>query len=81
MRRLGAHEARTHLSRLLNEVERGESFAITRHGREVARLVPVSSSSSKVTLETAIDGLRTFREGRPLGPSTIWQLIAEGRRK
>jgi prevent-host-death family protein len=40
MRRVNVQEARTHLSRLLAEVERGEPIAITRAGRVIARLVP-----------------------------------------
>lgn len=36
------HEAKTHLSRLLQRVESsGESIVITRSGKPVARLVPV----------------------------------------
>lgn len=42
MKRIGAYEAKTHLPRLLEEVERGERFVITRHGRAVAELAPVS---------------------------------------
>ena len=38
---IGAYEAKTHLPRLLNRIARGESLTITRHGRPVARLVPV----------------------------------------
>ena len=38
---IGAYEAKTHLPRLLDEVERGKAVVITRHGRPVARLVPV----------------------------------------
>ena len=38
---IGAHEARTNLPLLLDRVVRGESLIITRHGRPVARLVPV----------------------------------------
>lgn len=37
---VGVHEAKTHLSRLLLDVERGEEVVITRRGEEVARLVP-----------------------------------------
>ena len=33
-------EAKTHLPRLLDEVERGETLIITRHGRRIARIVP-----------------------------------------
>ena len=41
MESIGAYEAKTHLPRLLERVIRGESLTITRHGRPVARLVPV----------------------------------------
>ena len=37
---VGVHEAKTHLSRLLLDVQRGEEVVITRRGKEVARLVP-----------------------------------------
>jgi prevent-host-death family protein len=40
MREIQAIEAKTHLAQLLSAVERGESFAITRHGRPIAHLVP-----------------------------------------
>lgn len=38
---VGVHEAKTHLSRLLERVSAGEEITITRRGEEVARLVPV----------------------------------------
>lgn len=41
METIGAYEAKTHLPRLLDRIARGESLTITRHGRPVARLVPV----------------------------------------
>ena len=34
------HEAKTHLSRLIERVESGEEITIARAGRPVARLVP-----------------------------------------
>jgi prevent-host-death family protein len=34
------HEAKTHLSRLVERVERGDEIVIARAGRPVARLVP-----------------------------------------
>ena len=43
MRAIQATEAKAHLSQLLTAVERGESFAITRHGRAIAQLVPAAS--------------------------------------
>ena len=38
---VGAFEAKTYLAALLGRVEGGESITITKHGRPVARLVPV----------------------------------------
>lgn len=40
MKRVQVVEAKAHFSALLAAVEAGESIAITRHGRVVARLVP-----------------------------------------
>ena len=37
---VGAFEAKTHLSELLQRVEHGEHITITKHGRGVARLIP-----------------------------------------
>lgn len=40
----GAFAAKTHLAELLVRAEAGESITITKHGRPVARLVPVGES-------------------------------------
>lgn len=44
MTTIGAFEAKTKLSELLDRVERGEEIVITRHGKPAARLVPPASS-------------------------------------
>jgi prevent-host-death family protein len=41
MKTVTTHEAKTHLSRLLTEVEAGEEMVIYRGSRPAARLVPV----------------------------------------
>ena len=38
MKTVGIFDAKTHLSALVEQVERGEEVTITRHGRAVARL-------------------------------------------
>ncbi|HEX3905314.1 MAG TPA: type II toxin-antitoxin system Phd/YefM family antitoxin [Solirubrobacterales bacterium] len=40
MKAVNVHEAKTHFSRLLARVERGEEILIARAGQPVARLVP-----------------------------------------
>ena len=47
MDRIGAYEAKTHLPRLLDRVAQGESLTITRHGKPVARLVPVTDDRER----------------------------------
>lgn len=41
---INVHEAKTHLSKLLERVEAGESITIARAGRPVAELVPLRKS-------------------------------------
>jgi prevent-host-death family protein len=43
--------AKAHLSELLNTVESGEEVTITRHGRPVARMVPVSPLKQSMPLQ------------------------------
>jgi prevent-host-death family protein len=43
MKVVNVHAAKTQLSRLLKEVERGEEVTIARDGKPVARLVPVEA--------------------------------------
>ena len=78
MKQIGVYEAKTHLPRLLDEVARGESITITRHGRPVARLVPVVGRRRSV--REAIEAIEAFRQGHTLGDLTIRELIEEGRR-
>ena len=44
MNTIGAFEAKTHFSQLLARVAHGETFAITRHGELIARLIPVGKT-------------------------------------
>ncbi|HEX5079787.1 MAG TPA: type II toxin-antitoxin system Phd/YefM family antitoxin [Geminicoccaceae bacterium] len=41
------YAAKTHLSRLIDRVNAGEEVVITRHGRAVARLVPVQDKPKR----------------------------------
>jgi prevent-host-death family protein len=46
IREVGAFEAKTHLSQLLDAVEAGERIVITRHGKPVAELSPPPKKKS-----------------------------------
>jgi prevent-host-death family protein len=83
---VGAFEAKTHLSALLERAEKGESITITKHGRPVARLVPVSGRPlpRKLTDEeraAIIENLRRVREelGAKMSTDEIVALVRSGR--
>ncbi len=47
MPQVNIHEAKTNLSRLIDDVEHGEEIIITRHDRPVAKLVVFSSKMTR----------------------------------
>ena len=79
MKRVGSYEAKTHLPRLLDEVEAGEVITITKHGRVVAVLSPARPERSAAV--AAAEALRMFRRGHRLRGVRIKDLINEGRRR
>jgi prevent-host-death family protein len=60
MSEIGAYDAKTHLPRLLDSVEKGERFVITRHGRPVAELVPYVGRDAE-RVRSTIAAMRAFR--------------------
>ncbi len=79
MRSIGAYEAKTNLSRLLEEVAQGETITITRNGIPVAVLTPASGARA-FTPQDAIAIIRRSRTNRSLDGVTVRELIDEGRR-
>ena len=45
MRQVNIHQAKTHLSQLLEDVARGEEIVIAKAGKPIARLVAVTTTS------------------------------------
>jgi len=77
---VGAYEAKTHLSELLEKVEGGEEIIITKHGTPVAKLVPVKKEASTGQRAAAIGRIQKLSTGLSLAGLKIKDLIAEGRR-
>lgn len=77
MTTIGAHDAKTHLARLLDEAEAGGVFVITKHGRPVARLGPPDPRAMPV--DQVIQQIKEARQGNSLGGDSIRDLIDEGR--
>jgi prevent-host-death family protein len=78
MKTVGAFQAKTQLSQLLDQVEKGEAVTITRRGRPVAVLAPARPAK---TGEEWLAEVKRLRKGITLGGTvTIRQLIDEGRK-
>ena len=75
---VGAYEAKTHLSRLLDRVAKGEQITITRHGVPVAMLIP-TESAEKPDVKKTIKALLAFRKRHRLNGMSIREMIEEGR--
>jgi prevent-host-death family protein len=75
---VGAYQAKTHLPALLERVARGEQITITKHGKAIARLVPVDKPDIE-RRRAAVEALKDFAKGRTLGVP-VKQLIEQGRR-
>ncbi|MBN8925688.1 MAG: type II toxin-antitoxin system prevent-host-death family antitoxin [Rhodospirillales bacterium] len=63
MREIQASEAKTHLPQLLDDVERGETILITRHGKPIARLVP-ETDRRQAEVRQAVANLRAMRKSK-----------------
>ncbi|HEY3075163.1 MAG TPA: type II toxin-antitoxin system prevent-host-death family antitoxin [Burkholderiales bacterium] len=80
---VGSFEAKTKLAELLDKVEAGETVTITRHGKEVAKLVPADASLHQQKRRQAVEEILRWRVGKDRGAkpgSTIPELIKAGRR-
>ena len=83
MKEVAVYEAKTRLSELLAEVERGEQVTITRRGQPIARLVSVAPArrgavSQRQQVAATIGALREQRKGVVL-EGRLRDLIADGR--
>ena len=67
MREIGAFEAKNKLGQLLDQVERGEEITITRHGKEIARLVPAKPGFNREEGRAAVRRIRERAQQRKLG--------------
>ena len=80
MKHLSASEAKAKFSELLDQVEQGETIAITRHGKVIARIAP-DEDAKRLSAHEAIKGIIELRKHTQ--PVTVEEIIAwktEGRK-
>jgi prevent-host-death family protein len=61
MRQIQSSEVKARLPQFLDDVERGETIIITRHGRPVAHLVP-APVRDRERVRRAVDGIKALRQ-------------------
>jgi len=79
--KIGAFEAKTNFSKIINEAERGNDFIVTRRGKAVARIIPFEKEP-EMTRQEAFEQLMEMRKlyrGEP-GSFDIRAAIEEGRK-
>ena len=79
---VGSYELKTHASEILKLVESGETITVTRHGKPIAQIVPISSAGSKK--REAIAGLLELSQnykqaGKKISQAEIKAWIGSGR--
>ncbi len=85
---VGAFEAKNTLGSLLDRVESGEEIVITRHGKPVARLAPISDRHDQQQVQAAFQRIRQraqqLARENPDSPPFDWEEVKklrdEGRR-
>lgn len=81
MEEIGAFDAKTHLSALLDRVAKGERITITRHGMPAAMLVPVQDAPPKLTHQQIIEGMRELRKRVKPDRMSVREMVEHGRRQ
>lgn len=76
---VGIYEAKTNFTQLVSRVESGLEVLITRHGRPVARLVPVPDQGERRRTLEELRTLRSRMDPRPLTLDELQEWIREGR--
>lgn len=83
MREVPTTEAKSRFAEMLRVVERGESLAITRHGKTVAHLIP-AVDQSRASQTEAVERFRAWRRLRPRTGMTRDEILVarhEGHRR
>ena len=80
---IGAFEAKTQFSKLLDRARRGEEFVITHRGAAVARLTPLDDGRDEAAARAVFQRLRRRageHEGPPISTAEVLDWKAAGRR-
>jgi prevent-host-death family protein len=77
---IGSFDAKTHLAQLIEKVQSGHEFIITKRGKPVARLVPYKDHKDSTSMAAIISQFDEIRHSVK-GTVDIRQYIDEGRKR
>ncbi len=77
--KIGAFDAKTHLSELLNKVQEGHTITITKRGKPVAQLVPCRDKNLQIKKTDILNEFEQIRT-QIKGKVDIKSFINEGRK-
>jgi prevent-host-death family protein len=79
MQTIQASEAKTKFLSILDDVERGASIIVTRHGKPIARIIP-EAQIDRERVERAMQGILEIRKRtKPVSIEEILSMRDEGR--
>jgi len=78
---IGAFEAKTHFSQIIDRVEKGADYIVTRRGKPVAKIIPIEQKLEMSWEEILVKfkELRKNYRGEP-GSFNIREAIEDGRK-
>ena len=80
LQQIGTFEAKTHFSHIIEEVENGADFVITKRGKAVAKIIPFGQERDMTFKEAVarLQAMRKFYRGEP-GSFNIREVIEKER--
>lgn len=73
-------EVKNNLSRLLDEASGGESVVVTRHGKPIARIVPIvddEREARRKAVDRLFEGILPYKPGAPNSVELLRQVYEE----
>ena len=80
IQQIGAFDAKTHFSELLQGVMKGKTFEILRRGKPVAHLTSIRAADNSRIARKSLDYFRDLRRGSSVSMNEIRNWINEGQR-
>jgi prevent-host-death family protein len=75
---IGTFEAKTHFSQVIEQVENGADFIVTKRGKPVARIIPFKPEMTRQEAFAQLIEMRKHYRGKP-GDFNVQKAVAVGR--